>query len=133
MRHRHADKMGLYAQDAAETDKPWERWESKNGSDFGPSDWSQCTRDIMWDCEGMLYRRKPKLVKRTISYPKPMREAPEIKSQMWVVFIESLNLVQLKTWFGTESCYRYLERGLCHTTPAAAIAHAKALLGESDE
>lgn len=25
--HKHAKLMALYAQDAAETDKPWERWE----------------------------------------------------------------------------------------------------------
>jgi hypothetical protein len=30
MPHKHAKLMALYAEDAAETDKPWERWEYNN-------------------------------------------------------------------------------------------------------
>jgi hypothetical protein len=30
MKHTHADLMAEYAQDAQETDKPWERWEVAN-------------------------------------------------------------------------------------------------------
>lgn len=29
-KHKHAESMVLYAQDAMETDEPWERWESRN-------------------------------------------------------------------------------------------------------
>ena len=35
MGHIHAAAMAEYAKDAAETDKPWERWEfSKTGRDY---------------------------------------------------------------------------------------------------
>lgn len=29
-KHCHAESMALYAQDAAETSKPWERWEGRS-------------------------------------------------------------------------------------------------------
>jgi len=53
MKHKHADLMALYAQDAQETDKPWERWEhGKYGAFSGLS--SHPKWHIATD-----YRRKP--------------------------------------------------------------------------
>jgi len=55
MKHPHAELMAQYAQDAMETDKPWERWEYtyrvgwSELSDAGPR----------WDTLAK-YRRKPK-------------------------------------------------------------------------
>ena len=34
MKHKHADLMLQYAEDAMETDRPWERWEWRRGYDF---------------------------------------------------------------------------------------------------
>ena len=42
--HPHAASMLLYAQDAAETDKPWECWEFK-GSDPG---FTNCLKHPEW-------------------------------------------------------------------------------------
>jgi hypothetical protein len=55
MKHKHAELMKLYAEDAMETDKPWERWEYR-----GPSDrtWSDTCLHPIWD-ERWEYRRKP--------------------------------------------------------------------------
>ena len=39
--HPHAASMKLYAEDAAETDKPWERWEA--GTQVGP--WLKLSRN----------------------------------------------------------------------------------------
>ena len=55
MKHKHAELMALYAQDAMETDRPWERWECRY--DSGP--WRQFGRHPLWS-EGTSYRRKHK-------------------------------------------------------------------------
>ena len=54
--HPHAASMLLYAQDAAETDKPWERWEFK--SDMG---FHMCLKHPEWN-EHFEYRRKPRTI-----------------------------------------------------------------------
>jgi hypothetical protein len=59
--HKHAALMAEYAKDAAETDKPWERWEVRNQT--CPIDeyrvWNTCRSHPEW-VEGCEYRRKPK-------------------------------------------------------------------------
>lgn len=52
--HPHAKAMMEYAEDAAETDKPWERWELTGGSVF-----VACNVHPNWDV-AYRYRRKPK-------------------------------------------------------------------------
>ena len=53
--HPHAELMALYAKDAAETDKPWERWEW-----FDPflNQWSSLNSFPSW-APRIKYRRKP--------------------------------------------------------------------------
>lgn len=51
--HPHAALMAEYAKDAAETDKPWERWEMSAGGRWYHM--SDCPR---WETD-MQYRRKP--------------------------------------------------------------------------
>ena len=53
MKHKHADLMALYAQDAQETDTPWERWEYN-----ADNEWAECSHSPMWG-ERTEYRRKP--------------------------------------------------------------------------
>ena len=56
MKHIHADNMLLYAQDAQETDKPWERWEWWWSSSTS-GHWVKAeASDIEWDLE-IDYRR----------------------------------------------------------------------------
>lgn len=55
--HPHAANMLAYAQDAAETDKPWERWQFRHfGGKVG--DWEDNLDNPVWD-PGTEYRRKP--------------------------------------------------------------------------
>lgn len=54
--HPHAENMRLYAEDAAETDKPWERWEFRWADD---EDWISASDGPQWDVDTQ-YRRKPK-------------------------------------------------------------------------
>lgn len=57
--HKHAAAMLQYAQDATETDKPWERWEFLH--DWG--EWvSVLAAHPQWDLD-TDYRRKPNPVK----------------------------------------------------------------------
>jgi hypothetical protein len=44
--HPHAQSMKLYAEDAAETDKPWERWEFRYPT--RTQEWSALNSDIYW-------------------------------------------------------------------------------------
>lgn len=56
MKHKHADNMALYAQDAMTTDKPWELWEARAPRKH---DWFVMKGDPCWSVE-FDYRRKPK-------------------------------------------------------------------------
>lgn len=60
--HPHAENMRLYAEDAAETDKPWERWESRKPDssnelyrNWSPVNVGDMTFPVNWE-----FRRKPK-------------------------------------------------------------------------
>lgn len=53
--HPHAELMALYAKDATETSKPWERWEWFN---VPANSWVLCKRNPAW-MKGQKYRRKP--------------------------------------------------------------------------
>ncbi len=54
MKHRHADLMLQYANDAQETDKPWERWEVA----YPNEDYRACGRDVDMDFDAdNEYRR----------------------------------------------------------------------------
>ena len=52
--HPHADKMAEYARDAAETDRPWERWQFYD-EELG---WLSCKGHPPWKTT-TRYRRKP--------------------------------------------------------------------------
>ncbi len=53
--HIHAALILQFAQDAAETDKPWERWQCRSSSS---KTWTTLTACPRWDA-GVEYRRKP--------------------------------------------------------------------------
>lgn len=53
--HKHAALMLLYAQDAAETERPWERWEYQTKN---YSEWAPCGSLMEWNADSS-YRRKP--------------------------------------------------------------------------
>lgn len=53
--HPHAQLMGRYADDATETDTPWEQWEERN---WDEPTWHPCLTHPTWNAL-MQYRRKP--------------------------------------------------------------------------
>lgn len=120
--HKHAALMAQYAQDALETDRPWDRWQiSASGNKWGPlfehprwvSDWG--------------YRRKPRTLTYTITIPEPLREAPELLGLYWMAQLSGEYCTQMY-WHGREWELWRLKRGLCFATREDAIAAAKAML-----
>ena len=73
MKHKHAELMMQYAQDAMETIEPWRNWEAYNTHD---RKWNDCSNHHKWYKE-IKYRRKPKMVSVTlmsgevVSFPEP--------------------------------------------------------------
>ena len=122
--HRHAALMLQYAQDAAETGKPWERWEMRG---FTSSMWYSPSREICFDsnCE---YRRKPRTLTYTITIPEPMREEPEAGTDFFLAVPHSERLHYTFRWEGAEVTRLWLKSGLCFATKEDAIAAAKAML-----
>lgn len=64
MKHPYAELMAQYAQDAMETDKPWERWEFKESA-FNSFPWLGFVSHPSW-AEKFEYRRKPKTYEPTL-------------------------------------------------------------------
>ena len=129
--HKHAALMAQYAQDAAETDTPWERWEVYNQNGF--SKWIAIGCQPIWNlaCE---YRRKPRTLTYTITIPEPLREAPEVGKTYYVAAHAAKNLYMVElAWAGHEIDTRLLKRGLCFATKEDAIAAAKAMLPIKEE
>lgn len=132
--HKHAALMLQYAKDAAETDKPWERWEYRT-PDGG---WWDMDSSPCWD-EEAEYRRKPSVIKvGRHEFPKPITEAPEEGTVYWTIEVDGWNgfYVEHYKWLQNgedESCIR---QGLIHLSESAAQAHADVLnaicLGDVD-
>ena len=120
--HKHAALMLQYAQDAAETDKPWERWEWKGGRGWYPLA-SEFAFSIHYE-----YRRKPKTLIYTVTIPEPLREAPEVGTIVYIPTPLAKKLASAYCWYGDPPDECLLKRGLCFATGEDAIAAAKAML-----
>lgn len=122
--HPHAAAMLLYAEDAAETDKPWERWECKDAVEG----WYSLTDHPVWGLY-ISYRRKPRtILVNGIEIPEPMRKEPKKPEWYYLAYPISEELYAQYTWTGARPDRLWLEKGLIHDTREAAIAHAKAML-----
>lgn len=58
--HKHAQDMARYAQDALQTDRPWELWEIRRND---LDSWAPCNAHPAW-AENFSYRRKADVVER---------------------------------------------------------------------
>jgi len=121
MKHPHAESMRLYAQDAMETDKPWERWEfCERGS------WRTLADHPLWILRAE-YRRKRKTINiNGYEVPEPVREPLEM---CVTYFLPNLAAGPCKLyWNNDTSDTAWLAAGLIHLTPEDADLHKKALL-----
>ena len=128
MKHKHAENMALYAQDAMETDKPWELWEMRLPAN---KTWSNCTDGDMHFSLQFEYRRKPKIVSvtlengETVSWPEPERRQPNLGFNYF--HIQGSCTVK-QGWFGDNDDMDRLDAGIVHLTYEAACKHRDALL-----
>lgn len=121
--HKHAALMLQYAQDAAETDKPWERWE------FNPnSTWQPCGNNPGWFTDSE-YRRKPQVIRvGRHAFPKPIaRELNGGTDYFYVRVGDTCFEVSSDNWIGSAYDLMRLESRRVHPTREAAQAHANVL------
>ena len=127
-KHIHAENMALYAQDAQETDKPWERWEVY-GKITGR--WIPLSECFPFLPENQ-YRRKQKMLSVTlvsgevVSWPEPHRTELEYGDPYFYVDVDGSVIV------GEWDCLSWdsdtLSNGYIHLTKEAAERHSEALL-----
>lgn len=128
--HKHAENMRLYAQDAAKTDSPWERWEVKVNN----GEWCEVNSNPKW-FDYWEYRRKPQVIKvGRHEFPRPITEAPLAGATVYNVqehfdhtVPHAFQVAEEK--FDPSNPFHkwYVRAGLSHLTRAAAQAHADTL------
>lgn len=125
MKHRHAELMKIYAEDAMETEKPWERWEYSLEGKV----WMDLISQPRWG-DDYEYRRKPRTVNiNGFEVPEPVRSPLEKKQKYYIPVINLLlKPCDNHVWGGDGFDECFLNRGLIHLTEEAAIKHAEALL-----
>lgn len=126
-KHIHAENMALYAQDAMETPRPWERWEW-----YVPAikSWETMPSSPDWNTR-TEYRHKPKMLSVTlasgelVSWPAPHRTELEYGDAYFYVDVDCSAKVEKWNCFKWDK--RKLADGLVHLTEEAAQQHAAAL------
>jgi hypothetical protein len=125
MKHIHAELMLQYAQDAMETDKPWDNWEFQENPG---GDWQSVGYNPGW-VSTVNYRRKPKMLSiNGFEFPEPCRVAPAEGTRYYAPWYTRPWKVQETVWAGGLSDMYYLEIGFVHLTEEAATRHADAIL-----
>ena len=77
-------------------------------------------------------RLKPKAVTREITYPEPLRDAPEHGAELYRAAPEISERYDFILWHRLDYQAQWLRDGLLHSTKEAAIAHGKTLPVVSD-
>lgn len=117
--------MAQYAQDAMETDRPWERWERRYKGD---EHWESLKCCPTW-IPLTEYRRKPRTINiNGFEVPEPVREPLQDWQKYFIPSLASDNGIDCHTWHGDEYDDKWLAKGIIHLTKEAAETHAKALL-----
>lgn len=124
-KHKHAELMLAYAQDAQKSDKPWMLWEytlpNRNG-------WRPLKDNPSWDYT-LEYRRKVKTIRiGAYDVPEPLRVAPEIGEGYYYVDCCSFPNFRHSIFAEDDFDYRIFIQGMMHLTEEAAELHAKALV-----
>ena len=126
--HKHAALMLQYAKDAAETDKPWERWEVK----INNGEWCELNGNPNW-VEDWGYRRKPQVIKvGKWEFPKPISigETPAIGTMLYLTefgTVAEAFTVWNCEWDEAPHNMARLIGGVFHLTREAAQTHADVL------
>lgn len=122
--HVHAENMKLYAEDAAETDKPWERWEVLA---VGHQFWNSCLEGLYWHPRNS-YRRKRKMrVVNGFSVPAPETKVPSIGTTIFIADPAREEWYSYTSWCTALYDRLWFARGLVFLNRDDAIANAKAM------
>lgn len=125
MKHIHAELMLQYAQDAMETDKPWERWEYFS---IAINEWKGFSSCPTWS-PYYVYRRKQKTINiNGHEVPEPVKNKLTLNTIYYIANIGYGKLFSEYTCGDDGIDNRLFNRGLIHLTKEAAIKHAEALL-----
>ena len=130
MKHKHAELMMQYAQDAMETPYPWERWEYQTESMQEGDFWKNCFPNPSFD-GSYKYRRKPKMLSVTlmsgevVSWPEPHRAELDNRDAYYYVDVDGSVIVG--EWDGYKWDSDTLSNGWLHLTKEAAEQHSYAL------
>ncbi len=127
--HVHAALMLQYAQDAMETDKPWERWEVRIAANVQPNAvFERLSTHPEWYTSNE-YRRKPQVIRvGRHEFPKPITFAPKIDTIYWVIRLHPEGFAPDDLiWSGDETDFDLLENRMIHLSREAAQAHADVL------
>ena len=123
-KHIHAELMAQYAQDAMQSETPWEYWESK----FNNSNWYTLSTNPSWKTEH-IYRRKPKtIVVNGFTVNAPLNKEPEKNARFFVADPATEQLYYEDLGFHEKYDTLRLARGLIFNNKEDAIAMAKAML-----
>ena len=122
-KHKHADLMLAYAQDAQESDTPWQLWEILTSRG-----WSDLHYNPNWDTN-TGYRRKIKTIRiGEYDVPEPLQVKPNIKDTYYFVSFREEGNVHSYPWYDYHLDNELLSKGVVHLTREAAELHAKALI-----
>ena len=124
MKHKHAELMKEYAQDAMETETPWERWEV-----FIKDSWRDLGECFFFAKEEE-YRRKPKMISVTlangevVSWPEPVKE---LRSGDDYWYIGASGGAHFDSYQICDTENKIICMGVVHLTREAAEQHSEAL------
>ncbi|MDU4301788.1 MAG: hypothetical protein E7I45_12595 [Eikenella corrodens] len=123
--HKHAALMLQYAQDAAETDRPWERWEWR---DINTDQFITCNQHPSWSLNGG-FRRKPQVIRvGRHEFPKPIAFTPPKDTIYWITRLSAEGYApDDMIWTGDKTDFDLLKSCVVHLSREAAQAHADVL------
>ena len=132
--HKHAALMLQYAQDAMETDKPWERWEWREWRDIyhdgDDAKWKRLSFHPVWHMDSE-FRRKPQTIKvGKWEFPKPIEQPLGCADVYYYVYFNTgtAEFIPFRdTWTNNKLDDDRLAGNLCHLSHDAAQAHADVL------
>lgn len=125
--HKHAALMLQYAQDAAETDEPWKRWEFKAPN----TEWLEFRTHPEW-ASAYDYRRKPRTIRiGEYDVPEPLTTQDSFAPGAWLYVVALDNIETICRTPSYPGLRAFIDRGIVHATSEAAELHAKALISLS--
>lgn len=121
-KHKHAELMMQYAQDAMETDKPWERWEFRWE---GEEDWRRLFDHPSWQDNANYRRETPTHIVNGHEVPAPLKGEPDIGSGYFYIDTYSMEACPMR-WDGDSIDTRLLGSN-CFARREDALQNMKAM------